>query len=202
MKPVQKLSLLALMLPGLALAAEYEIDPSHSSATFKVRHMMVSNVRGEFQNLAGTLKLDERDITRSSVEATIDAKTINTRDAKRDGHLRSADFFDVEKHPSLTFKSRRVSQKAPGKLTVLGDLTLRGVTKQVTLDVDLPEGEVKDPWGNLKRGAVATTTVNRKDFGLNWNKALEAGGMLVGDEVEITIDLQLGRKVTPVKAKL
>lgn len=205
MNLLRKAVLLAVALPTVAFASEWEIDNSHSSATFKVKHMMVSNVRGEFQNVSGTLNLDDKDVTRSTVNATIDAKTINTRDAKRDGHLRSADFFDVEKHPNITFTSKKVTKKSATKLAVLGDLTIRGVTKAVTLDVELPKGELKDPWGNVKRGASATTTINRKDFGLNWNQALEAGGVLVGEKVEIAIDLELNKKkaaeVKPAGAK-
>lgn len=184
----------SLSVPSLALAADYEIDASHSSAQFAVKHMMVTNVRGEFTKLSGTVNLDDKDLKKSKIEATIDATTINTREPKRDEHLRSPDFFDTAKHPTITFKSTAVKKKGPGKYQVDGDLTMRGVTKKVVLDVESPDTEVKDPWGNTKRGAVATTRINRKDFGLTWNKALEAGGMVVGDEVQVTIDLELNRK--------
>lgn len=181
--------------PSFAFAANFEIDPSHSSAQFSVKHLGVSNVRGEFDKVTGAINVDEKDITRSTVNATIDATTINTREPKRDDHLKSADFFDVAKHPTIEFKSTKVEKAGSDeKLKVHGNLTMRGVTKPVVLDVEFPATEVKDPWGNAKRGATATTTINRKDFGLNWNKALEAGGLLVGDEVKITIDLELNKK--------
>ncbi len=200
MKLLRSAVLLAVAVPSIALAGEWEIDTSHSSATFAVKHMMVSNVRGEFGTVAGVLNLDEKDITRSTVQATIDARTINTRDAKRDGHLKSDAFFDVAKHPNITFKSTKVTQTAPGKLAVLGDLTIRGVTKAVTLDVEAPNTEAKDPWGNIKRGVSASTKLNRKDFGLSWNQALETGGVLVGDEVGINLDIELNKKKAPAPA--
>jgi polyisoprenoid-binding protein YceI len=177
-----------------AAAATYDIDSSHSSATFKVRHMMVANVRGELGQIAGRVVLDESDVTRSSVEATIDASTINTRDAKRDEHLRSADFLDVAGHPLITFKSTRVQSGKGGGLFVTGDLTIRGTTREVTLDLETPSPEVRDPWGNLKRGVAARARINRKDFGVTWNVALEAGGILVGDEISINLEIELGRK--------
>lgn len=188
------LAVVALSLPSMALAAVWEIDPSHSSAQFAVKHLMVSTVRGEFSKVAGTLNIDEKDITKSTVEATIDAATINTREPKRDEHLRSPDFFDTAKYPTITFKSKSVKRGGKGKLKVTGDLTMHGVTKEVVLDVTGPVKEIKDPWGNVKSGATATTQVNRKDFGLNWNKALETGGVVVSDEVAITLDVELGKK--------
>ena len=183
-------------VPSFAFAAtSFEIDPSHSSAQFSVKHLGVSNVRGEFDKVSGSITLDEKDITKSTVQATIDATTINTREPKRDEHLKSADFFDVAKFPTIEFKSTKVEKAGSNeKLKVHGNLTMHGVTKPVVLDVEFPATEVKDPWGNSKRGATATTTVDRKDFGLNWNKALEAGGLLVGDDVKITIDLELNKK--------
>lgn len=180
-----------LSLP--AFAADYEVDSSHSSADFSVRHMMVTNVRGTFGKVSGTLQLDEKDVTRSKVEAVIDATSINTNEPKRDGHLKSPDFFDVEKHPTLTFKSTKVTKKGK-KLAVTGDLTIRGVTRQVVLDVEELTAPVKDPWGQTKIGAVATTRLNRRDFGLTWNKALETGGMLVGEEVKVQLNLQFNAK--------
>lgn len=184
------LAVLSLVASAGASAASYEIDAAHSSATFSVRHLMVANVRGEFGSLSGTLDLDDKDVTKSKVTAKIDATTINTRNAKRDGHLKSPDFFDVAKYPELTFTSTKVEKNGPGKLKVTGDLTIHGVTKPVVLDTALQEKEVKDPMGNAVRIASATTKINRKDFGLNWNKAIE-GGMLVGDEVTINLDLEL-----------
>lgn len=186
-----------LAVPSLAFAATYEIDSAHSGAHFTVRHLMVSNVRGEFGKVTGTVNIDEKDITKSTVEATIDASTINTREPKRDEHLRSADFFDVAKFPTITFKSKKVAKAGEGKLKVTGDLTMHGVTKEVVLDVEGPAKDAKDPWGNVKSGASATTRLNRKDFGLGWNQALETGGVMVGEEVAVTIDLELTKKQAP-----
>ena len=183
-----------LALSVLGHAANYEIDPVHSSAQFAVKHLMVSTVRGEFTKLSGTAVIDDKNLGKSTIEASIDAATISTREAKRDEHLRSPDFFDTAKFPSITFKSTEVKKAGDGKYKVTGNLTLHGVSKSVVLDVDAPATEVKDPYGNVKRGATATTTINRKDFGLGWNKALETGGVLVGESVQITIDLQLVRK--------
>jgi polyisoprenoid-binding protein YceI len=184
----------ALSAPSLALAANYEIDSAHSAAQFSVRHMMVSNVRGQFSKVSGTAVLDDKDPKKSMIDATIDASTIDTREPKRDAHLKSPDFFDVEKFPTITFKSTDVKKTGKGKYTAKGDLTMHGVTKPVVLAIESAETELKDPWGNVKRGAVATTKVNRKDFGLNWNQALEAGGVLVGDEVQVTLDIELAHK--------
>ena len=198
--------LLATLLVVLALAsiswgqaATWQIDSRHSYAHFSVRHLMVSNVRGSFSKVSGTLLIDEKDLTKSSVEATIDTSTINTQEPDRDKHLRSADFFDVEKHPTITFKSKKVEKAGKDRLRVIGDLTIRGVTKQVVLDVEGPTAAIKDPRGNLKRGATATTKVNRQDFGVAWNRTLEAGGVVVGDQVSITIELELA-KVEPKPA--
>lgn len=181
-----------LAAPVLALAdpSVWMVDPAHTHASFTIRHLVISNVRGEFQKLAGTVQLDEKDVTKSSVEATIDATSIDTRVADRDKHLRSPDFFDVATYPTITFKSTRVEQAGQGKLKVAGDLTIRGVTKPVVLDVEGPTAEIKDPWGNARRGFSATTKVNRRDFGLNWSKLIEAGPV-VGDEVKIEIEAEL-----------
>jgi polyisoprenoid-binding protein YceI len=172
----------------------YVIDPSHSTAAFSVRHLMVSNVRGHLGPVSGTLWLDPEDVTLSRVEATIDAKEIDTRDPKRDEHLRSADFLDVEKFPALRFRSTRVKQLGDERLQVVGDLTIRGITHEVALEVEGPTAETTSPWGQKKIGATATTKINRKDFGLTWNMALEAGGVVVGDEVRINIELELDRQ--------
>lgn len=168
----------------------WTIDPVHSAAEFKVKHMMISNVKGRFTGVAGSLNLDLDDVLNSSVEASIDAASIDTRDPQRDAHLRSADFFDVEKFPTLTFKSARISRDSNGELAVTGDLTIHGVTRTVTFEVEGPSSPTKDPWGNLRVGLSATTKINRKDFGLTWNAALETGGILVGDDVTITLDVQ------------
>ncbi len=185
---------LLLATAAIAQAVTWEIDSAHSGAHFSVRHMMVSNVRGEFGKVKGSIQLDRSDITKSTVEAVVDAASINTREAKRDDHLRSADFFDVAKYPTLSFKSKRVQRGADGKLKVVGDLTIKGVTKEVTLDVDGPTAEVKDQRGTSRFGATATTRINRKDFGIIWNRALDGGGVVVGDEVSITIEIEAVRR--------
>jgi|SRR5579859_6728815 len=168
----------------------WNIDPAHSAAEFKVRHMMISNVKGHFAKVTGTLTLDESDLSRSRVEATVDASSLETRDAQRDAHLKSADFFDVEKFPALTFKSTSLRLVKDGELAVEGDLTIRDVTRKVVFSVDGPTPPAKDPWGNTRVGVSATTRISRKDFGLSWNAALESGGFLVGDDVTITLDVQ------------
>jgi len=168
----------------------WNIDPVHSVAEFKVKHMMISNVKGQFTGVSGVLSLDEENIGNSRIEATIDAASINTREAQRDAHLKSSDFFDVEKFPTLSFKSTRVERKADDELAVSGDLTIHGVTKKVVFAVEGPTAPAKDPWGNTRVGLSATTKINRKDYGLTWNAALETGGILVGDEVTITLDVQ------------
>ncbi len=181
----------ALAAPSLAFAAGWAFDASHSNASFKVKHMMVSTVRGEFTKVNGDVQYDMKAPEKIAIDATIDAASIDTRDAKRDEHLRAADFFDVAKHPKLTFKSKSAKQVAPGVLDVNGDLTIRGVTKPVVLRVEGLNQEAKDPWGNVRIGGTATTKINRKDFGLTWNQALETGGLLVGEDVEIAIDVEL-----------
>ncbi|HKB99436.1 MAG TPA: YceI family protein [Terriglobales bacterium] len=173
-----------------ATTTTWNIDPIHSSAQFKVKHMMISNVKGEFSAVTGALKLDGASITNSRIEASIDAATINTRDAQRDAHLKSGDFLDAEKFPVLTFQSTRVSKMGDSELAVEGDLSIRGVTRNVVFEVEGPSVPTKDPWGNTRIGLSATTRINRKDFGLTWNAALETGGILVGDEVAITLDVE------------
>lgn len=175
--------------PEVAVST-WNIDPVHSVAEFKVRHMMISNVKGQFTNLAGKVTLNEADITKSQVQASIDATSINTRDPQRDGHLKSADFFDVDKFPALSFQSTRIRRAVEGALSVVGELTIHGVTREVVFDVEGPTAPAKDPWGNTRIGLFAITKINRKDFGLVWNSALETGGVLVGDEVTISLDVQ------------
>ncbi|GAO03130.1 YceI family protein [Anaeromyxobacter sp. PSR-1] len=184
--------LLALAAPALAhaQAGTWDIDPAHTLSSFTVRHLVITNVRGEFGKTTGAVKLDEKDLARSSVEATIDATTLNTRVPDRDAHLKSPDFFDVAKYPTITFKSTKVEKIGEGKLKVTGDLTMKGVTKPVVLEVLGPTSAIKDPGGNLRRGLVATTMVNRREFGLNWSKTVEAGPV-VGDEVKIEIEAEL-----------
>ncbi|HLL03820.1 MAG TPA: YceI family protein [Myxococcaceae bacterium] len=179
-----------LAAPALAFGATYEVDTAHSGAHFTVKHMMVTNVRGDFGKVSGTVNVDEKDITKSSVDVVIDASSIDTRNASRDGHLKSPDFFDVANHPNLTFKSTKVEKAGEGKLKVTGNLTIRNVTKSVVLDVEGPSAEIKGVDGSMRVGATATTKINRKDFGLNWNKALESGGVLVGDEVQVSLDFE------------
>jgi polyisoprenoid-binding protein YceI len=168
----------------------WNLDPVHSVAEFKVKHMMISNVKGQFTSVSGVLTFDESDITRSLIEASIDASSINTRDADRDAHLKSADFFDVEKFPTLNFRSTSVRRTGDNELAVTGNLTIHGVSREVVFAVEGPTAPGKDPWGNTRVGLSAVTKINRKDFGLTWNSALETGGILVGDEVTITLDVQ------------
>ena len=167
----------------------WNIDQTHSDVHFSVRHMVVSKVRGRFTKLTGSLELDEDDLTRSSVAATIDASSIDTGTEQRDAHLRSPDFFDVEKFPELGFRSKRVEKLGGDRYRVVGDLTIRDVTREIALDAEYG-GRAKDPWGNERVGFVATTALDRKDFGLGWNQVLEAGGVLVGDRIEIELDVQ------------
>jgi polyisoprenoid-binding protein YceI len=168
----------------------WKIDPAHSRAEFKVKHMMISNVKGSFSGLNATLIEETTDPTRSQVEATIDIGSISTGDEQRDAHLKSADFFHHEQHPVMTFKSTNVEKKSAEEYAVVGDLTLHGVTHPVTFAVEGPSAPGKDPWGNTRIGLSATTKINRKDFGLTWNAALETGGILVGEDVQIALDLQ------------
>jgi polyisoprenoid-binding protein YceI len=174
----------------------FQIDPAHASAQFKVRHLMVSNVRGELGAVSGELALNPNDLTRSQINLSIDVRGIDTRNADRDTHLRSPDFFDVAQYPSATFASTRIEARGGDEYEVVGELTLRGVTQPVTLAVELTDA-VSDPWGNVKRGAAAKGRINRKDFGLNWNAAMEAGGVVVGEQVDVTIELELVRQSNP-----
>ncbi len=168
----------------------WNIDPAHSAAEFKVKHMMISNVKGKFTGLSGVLKLDETDYTHSVVEASIPTASISTGDEKRDGHLKSADFFDAEKFPAMTFKSKNIDSEGGPNYSVAGDLTIHGVTKSVTLAVEDVSQPSKDPWGNTRLGLSGSTKINRKDFGLVWNSALESGGVLVSEDVTISLDIQ------------
>lgn len=182
---------LTLALPTLSIASTWNIDPDHSNIGFKVRHLMVSNVKGNFVKHSGVVEINDKDITKSKVNVTIETGSINTNVQKRDEHLRSADFFDAAKFPTMTFVSRKVAKARKGALTVTGDLTLHGITKEVVLHVEPLSKESKDPWGNFRRGTSATATINRKDFGLIWNKALETGGVMIGDEVTISLEVEL-----------
>jgi polyisoprenoid-binding protein YceI len=168
----------------------WNLDPAHSTAEFKVKHMMITNVKGQFSDISGTITIDESDITKSRVEASVDAVSINTRNPDRDAHLRSADFFDVDRFPKLTFTSTGVRRTGGDELEVEGEFTIHGVTRKVTFIIEGPSAPAKDPWGNTRLGLTATTKIKRKEFGLTWNSALETGGVLVGEEVTITIDVQ------------
>jgi len=176
--------------PATVAATTWNIDPAHSSAEFKVKHMMISNVKGAFSGITGTLKFIHASPEHSSVEATIPVATLTTGDEQRDGHLKSADFFDVEKFPTFSFKSTNVTQHAVGAHKVAGELTLHDVTRPITFDVDGPTEPGKDPWGNTRIGLSATAKINRKDFGLSWNAALETGGVLVSEDVTLTLEIQ------------
>ena len=180
----------AVALSAPALAATWQIDPAHSNVSFSVRHMMVSNERGEFTKVSGTVEGDEKAPTQAVINATIDATSINTREAKRDDHLKSADFLDVAKYPTITFKSKRIEPSGTGQFKVTGDLTLHGVTREVVLDVSDVTPPIKDPMGKTRAGAHATTKIDRKDFGINWSKTMDGGGLLVGNDVDISIDVE------------
>lgn len=184
---------LCLFVPAVSAAqpAIWTIDPGHSAAQFSIRHMIVSNVKGEFDGPAGTVTFDPKDLSIFRVDAVIDARSINTRNVDRDKDLKSPLFFDVATYPTITFKSRRAEPTAPGHLKVTGDLTLHGITKQLVLDVEGPTPPIKDIWGNARIGATATAVIDRRDFGLIYNRLLEGGGAVVGDQVTITIDLEL-----------
>ena len=180
-------------------AEQWNIDPAHSGAYFVVRHMVVSKVRGAFTRWNGTLTVDEERPENSRVEVHIDAASVDTRDPKRDAHLRSADFFDVERFPEVTFRSTRVASRGSDRLQVIGDLTIHGVTHSVTLDVDVL-GRGKDPWGGERAGFSAKTAIHRGDFGLLWNQALETGGVLVGEKVEIELEVEAVKAEQPAAA--
>jgi polyisoprenoid-binding protein YceI len=169
----------------------WKIDPAHSTADFKVKHMMIANVKGAIQGITGDLTEHATDATLSSIEAKLDVSTLHSGDPQRDEHLKAEDFLDAAKYPTMTFKSTKVEKKGDAEYAVTGDLTIHGVTKSVTLAVEGPTPQHKDPWGNLRIGLEAKTKINRKDFGLTYNAALETGGVLVGEEVHITIDLEL-----------
>jgi polyisoprenoid-binding protein YceI len=184
---------LFLAVSAAAQTSSWTIDPKHSTAQFTVRHLAISNVSGNFRNVTGTIDLNEKDIIQSQVSAVIDVSSVDTRVSDRDKDLRSPNFFDVEKYPTIEFKSKRIVNNG-GKLQVIGDLTMHGTTREVTLDVDGPTPELNDPWGNVRRGFSASTSLNRKDFGLTYNHALKTGEAVVGDNVKIQIDLELIKK--------
>lgn len=184
----------AFALPAGAATSTWQIDPNHSSAQFAVKHLALSTVRGAFTKVSGAVQLDDKDISRSSVEVTIDAASVDTHVADRDKDLRSDHFLEVEKYPTITFKSTKVEQVSPGQLKVIGDLTIHGTTKSVVLDVEGPTLPAKDPWGNQRVAASATTKVNRQDYGVKWNATMDNGGLVVGNDVTITIDVEMFQK--------
>jgi len=186
---------LLLAIPTFAATSTWQLDPAHSSAQFAVRHLMISTVRGEFSKVTGTIQFDEADVTKSSVNVSIDTTTVNTREPGRDEDLRSDHFLDVKDYPAMTFRSKKVEKAGTGKLKVTGDLTIRGVTKEVVLDVDGPTAAVKDPWGNQRVAVSATTKINRQDYGVKWNANMDGGGVVVGDDVNITIDAEMIKQV-------
>lgn len=180
-------------LSAWAQTSEWNIDPSHSTAQFTVRHMGISNVTGNFTKVSGTVMFNDKDVTQSQVTASIDVNSVNTRVEMRDNDLRSPNFFDVAKYPTIDFKSKKVV-KTGDKLQLVGDLTMHGTTREVALDLDGPTPEISDPWGNTRRGFSATTALNRKDFGLVWNNMLKTGEAVVGDNVKIQIDVEMVKK--------
>ncbi len=182
------LSLLPAALPATAATSTWQIDPAHTAAQFAVKHLMISTVRGAFKGVTGTVTWDDQDVTKSSVNVTIDATTVDTGTAMRDNDLKSPNFFDVAKFPTITFKSTKIEQAGAGKLKVTGDLTIHGVTKSVVLDVDGPSAAIKDPWGNTRAAIGATTKVNRQDFGVS------GAGSAVGDDISITIDMEMTKQ--------
>jgi polyisoprenoid-binding protein YceI len=182
-----------VLQPQVATATTWTIDPSHTQVEFSVKHMMISTVRGRFGGVRGTIVADEAGLAPLSIDVEIDAASIDTRDARRDEHLRSADFFDAENYPSLTFASRRVEPAGEGRWRVIGDLTIRGVRREVVLSTEF-NGRGTNPWGQDVAGATAETSINRREYGLNWNVALEAGGVLVGESVRIALEVQASRQ--------
>jgi polyisoprenoid-binding protein YceI len=186
--------LAAFSLPAFAQVNTWQIDPAHSNAQFAVRHLAISTVRGEFTKIAGQAQIDEKDITKSQIEVTIDATTLNTRVPDRDKDVKSPNFLDVAQYPAMTFKSKRIAVAGEGKLKLIGDLTVHGVTKEVTFEVESLSAPIKDPWGNQRRGAAATAKINRQDFGVSFNKTMQAGELVVGNDVTITLDIELVKK--------
>jgi polyisoprenoid-binding protein YceI len=187
-----------VLSPALAQASTWDVDPAHSTVEFSVRHVMVTTVKGHFQKVKGTVELDEKDPSKSTVEVSIETASIDTHEAKRDAHLKSAAFFDAAKFPAIAFKSTKVEKAGKGKFKVTGDLTMHGITKPVVLAVEGPSASIKDPYGRTVRGVMATGKLDRKDWGMTWNQALDSGGMVVSDEVKLEINAELAeRAVTP-----
>lgn len=187
-----------LSWPAFAGTTTFQIDPRHSSAQFAVTHLMISTVRGQFHQVNGTVIFDDADPSRSSVNITIDATTVDTQEPDRDKDLKSPNFFDVAKYPAMTFKSTKVESAGPGKLKITGDLTIHGVTKSVVLNVTAPKPAIKDPWGLQRTAVTGTTKINRQDFGITYNKTLDSGGVMVSNDVDITLDVEM---IIPPPAK-
>ncbi len=183
-----------LAVSAAATTTTWQIDPQHTAAGFAVKHLMISTVRGQFKGVSGAVNWEDQDISKSTVDITIDASTVDTSEPKRDADLKSDKFFDVAKYPTITFKSKKIEQVSAGKLKITGDLTIHGATKEAVLDVEGPTPPVKDPWGNTRVAANATTKINRQDFGVKWNANMDGGGVVVGDDVAITIDLEMIKK--------
>ena len=179
------------LISSSAMASSWTIDPDHSNIQFKIRHLMITDVKGTFGKVKGVIRIDEKDMSLSAVEVTIEIDSINTGVAKRDEHLKSNEFFDAARFPTMTFVSRKVTQSGKGQMKILGDLTIRGISREVVLEVEGPTNEIKDPWGNSRRGASATTKINRTDFGLTWNKSMESGGMMIDDTVFINLEIEM-----------
>ena len=191
----------ALAITATANAGTWELDPAHSGIEFSVRHMMVSTVKGRFEKIKGTVELDDKDVTKSTVDVTIDLTSVNTNEPKRDIHLKSPDFFDIAKFPAATFKSTKVQKAGKNKLKVTGDLSLHGVSKPVVLEVEGPTEPYKTPFGTTVRGVHATGKIDRKDFEIGWNKVLDNGGVLVGNEVSLDLNAELTEKAAAAAAK-
>jgi polyisoprenoid-binding protein YceI len=183
-----------LAVSASATTTTWQIDPQHTAAGFAVKHLMISTVRGQFKGVTGTVNWEDQDISKSTVDITIDANTVDTSEPKRDADLKSDKFFDVAKYQTITFKSKKIEQVSAGKLKITGDLTIHGVTKEAVLDIEGPTPPIKDPWGNTRVAANATTKINRQDFGVKWNANIDGGGVVVGDDVAITIDLEMIKK--------
>jgi polyisoprenoid-binding protein YceI len=184
----------SLAVPSPAATTTWQIDPAHTAAGFSVKHMMIATVRGQFKGVTGTVDWDDQDLTKSTVDVAIDAATVDTGEPKRDADLKSANFLDVANHPAITFKSTKIERVSAGKMKVTGNLMIRGVTKSVVLNVEGPSGAIKDPYGKTRAALNATATVNRMDYGVKWNAKLDGGGMVVSDNVDITIDLEMTKK--------
>jgi len=179
------------LITSPAMASTWTIDPDHSNVQFKIRHLMITDVKGTFGKVKGVIKIDDKDMAQSAVEVTIEIDSINTGVAKRDAHLKSDEFFDAAKYPAMTFVSQKVTPSGKGQMKILGVLSIHGISREVVLDVEGPTNEIKDPWGNTRCGATATTKINRTDFGLNWNKPLESGGMMIDDTVFINLEIEM-----------